>query len=83
MRTWIVLAGVAMVTIPARAQSLLFDFENASAGSSLPLTLTVAGLSANFSSSGLGGFYIQQPRNAILYTPVGFSGNGSPCDRAR
>lgn len=70
-----ILAGVVCFGAQSPAQSVLFDFENASAGSSLPLNLTVGGITASFSSSGLGGFYIQQPQNTILYTPVGFSGN--------
>jgi hypothetical protein len=75
MKTMAVLAGVAFLTHQAPAQTVLFDFENAQVGSGLPLRLTVAGFSASFSSSGLGGFYIQQPQNTILFTPTGFSGN--------
>jgi hypothetical protein len=66
---------VVLVTIQAPAQTVLFDFEDAQVGSGLPLSLTVANITASLSSSGLGGFYIQQPQNTILVTPVGFSGN--------
>jgi hypothetical protein len=66
--TWL-LAGQVL------GQSVLFDFENAQAGSSLPITLTVGGITAQFSSTGLGGFYVQQPQTTIQYTPPGFSGN--------
>ncbi len=70
------LLAITLPACPARAQTVLYDFENAQAGSGLPLDLTVGGITAHFTSSGLGGFYIQQPQNTILYTPIGFSGNG-------
>jgi len=57
------------VTDPA---SVAFDFENASAGTSLPLDLTVGGLTAHFSATG-SGFSIQ-PANTMGFTPAGFSG---------
>ena len=65
----------ALSTTGVRAQSILFDFENAQAGSGLPLDLTVSGVTAHFSSSGIGGYFIQTPQNTILVTPAGFSGN--------
>ena len=65
----------ALASIGVNAQSILFDFENAQAGSGLPLDLTVAGITAHFTSSGIGGYFIQTPQNTILVTPVGFSGN--------
>ena len=71
-----ILTSMALLTCQTQAQSVLFDFENAQVGSSLPQNLTVSGLTASFSANGLGGYYIQQPQNTILYTPVGFSGNG-------
>jgi hypothetical protein len=71
--TLIILALVHAARVPA--QIVLYDFESATAGSGLPLNLTVSGLTAQFTASGLGGFYIQQPQNTILVTPVGFSGN--------
>jgi autotransporter-associated beta strand protein len=61
---------------PATSLGVLFDFENAQVGTSVPLSLTVGGITADFSALGVGGgYYIQQPQNTILYTPVGFSGN--------
>ena len=68
-----VLASLLIFRAPA--QTVLYDFENATAGSGLPLNLTVSGLTAQFTASGLGGYYIQQPQNTILVTPAGFSGN--------
>ena len=71
--TLVVLVG--FLAARAEAQNVLFDFENAGAGSSLPINLTVGGITAQFSATGLGGFYIQQPPNVIGLTPQGFSGN--------
>lgn len=75
MKTRNLLILAALLAVPAGAQSVLFDFENAGAGSSLPISLTAAGLRADFWKTGLGGFYVQQPPNASLPTPAGFSGN--------
>jgi hypothetical protein len=74
MRIRNVLVFVGLLTLPAGAQSIVFDFENAQGGSGLPLSLTVGGLQADFSASGLGGFFVQQPQSAALPTPAGFSG---------
>jgi hypothetical protein len=72
--TYAILTAMALC-MPARAASITFDFENATVGSSLPLNLTVDGLTASLSATGLGSFYIQQPQNTIGLTPQGFSGN--------
>jgi hypothetical protein len=53
---------------------VLFDFENAGPGHMLPITLSSAGVTAVFSSSGAGGFYTSTPSNALIPTPTGFSG---------
>jgi PEP-CTERM motif len=59
----------------ARAQSVLFDFNNAPLHSPLPLDLTVDGITAHFSSSSLlYNYSIQQPSDVIGFTPAGFSG---------
>ncbi len=71
----ILATGLGGLCDEAEAQSVLFDFENAQAHTPLPLSLTVGGITASFSSTGLGGYYIDQPRNSILVTPAGFSGN--------
>ena len=73
---YVLFAAIAVLScVSARAASVLFDFENAQVGSSLPLNLSVDGLTASLSATGFGGFYIQQPQNTILMTPPGFSGN--------
>ena len=59
--------------VRAEAQSILFDFENATRFSPLPVTLTVDGLTAHF--SGTGQSYSIQAANSMGFTPVGFSGN--------
>ena len=55
------------------AQSVLFDFENAPPHASLPITLTVGGITAHFSATGQG--FSIQPANSLGLTPAGFSGN--------
>jgi hypothetical protein len=59
--------------VRAEAQSILFDFENASRFSPLPVSLTVGGLTAQFSGTGQG--FSIQAANTMGFTPVGFSGN--------
>jgi hypothetical protein len=59
--------------IPASAQAVLFNFDNAPIHSSLPIDLTVGGVTAHFSSTGQG-FSIQEA-NALGFTPAGFAGN--------
>jgi hypothetical protein len=59
--------------ISVQAQNTLFDFENAPVHTSLPLQLSVAGLTAQLSATGLG--FSVQPANTMGFTPVGFSGN--------
>ena len=56
------------------AQSVLFDFDNAPVHTSLPIDLTVGGITAHFFSTGLGGYSIQ-PANSLGFTPAGFAGN--------
>ena len=59
--------------IQAQAQSVLFDFENANRLTPLPISLTVGGITAQFSGTGQG--YSIQAANTMGFTPVGFSGN--------
>jgi hypothetical protein len=66
----VVLTTLAFVS--AGAQSILYDFENANAHSSLPLSLTVEGVTAQFSATGQG--FSIQPANTMGFTPAGFSG---------
>jgi hypothetical protein len=67
-------AGVLLVStiFISPANAVVFDFDNAPLHSSLPLSLTVDGLTANFSATGQG-FSIQQA-NVLGFTPAGFSG---------
>jgi len=59
----------------AKAQSVLFDFDNAPLHAPLPIDLTVGGITAHFSSgSPVYNYSIQRPSDVIGFTPVGFSG---------
>jgi len=70
-QTLIVLTSLLLVR--AGAQSVLFDFENANRYSPLPITLTVGGITAQFSATGQG--FSIQAANTMGFTPVAFSGN--------
>ena len=61
------------MAMPAWAQSILFDFDNAPVHSPLPVSLTVGGLTAQLSATGQG--FSIQAANTMGFTPVGFSGN--------
>jgi hypothetical protein len=67
----VILAG--LLAVSAAGQSILFDFENANRYTPLPVTLTVGGLTAQFSGTGQG--FSIQAANTMGFTPVGFSGN--------
>jgi hypothetical protein len=54
------------------AQNILFDFDNAPLQTSLPVSQTVDGVTANFSATGQG--YSIQNANVLGFTPLGFSG---------
>ncbi|MFN8165633.1 MAG: T9SS type A sorting domain-containing protein [Bacteroidia bacterium] len=54
------------------SQPILFDFDNAPPYTSLPISQTVAGLTAQFNATG-SGFSIQAA-NVLGFTPAGFSG---------
>lgn len=51
---------------------VIFDFDNAPYRSSLPLSVTVAGLTAQLSATGQG--YSIQAAGVLGFTPLGFSG---------
>ncbi len=57
---------------PVSAQQILFDFDNAPLYTSFPISLTVGGITANFTATGQG--YSIQNANVIGFTPPGFSG---------
>jgi len=64
---------VAVAIFRGEAQDTVFDFENAPIHISLPLNLTVGGITAQFSATGQG--FSIQPANTMGFTPVSFSGN--------
>lgn len=55
------------------SQSVLFDFDNAPVYSSLPINLTVNGITANFSATGQG--YSIQDAGVLGFVPQGFAGH--------
>lgn len=67
------LAGIALAAAPAAlsAQTVLFDFNSAPIHTSLPIDLTVGGITAHFSATGQG-FSIQD--TSAPGVPSGFSG---------
>ncbi len=58
--------------IPASAQAVLFDFDSAAVGSTLPIVQTSGGVTAHLSATGPG--YSIQAANVLGFTPAGFSG---------
>jgi hypothetical protein len=73
MRTPLFSAILLMLALNTSAQPILFDFDAAPAHSPLPISLTIGGVTAQFSATGQG--YSIQAANALGFTPVGFSGN--------
>src|SRR5438034_10540500 len=63
----------AVLIVHVNAQDILFDFENATVPTSLPLQLIAGGLTAQLSATGQG--FSIQPANTVGFTPVSFSGN--------
>ena len=58
----------------AKAQSVLFDFDNAPLHTPLPVDLTVGGITAHFSGNPSYYNYSIQRADALGFTPVGFAG---------
>ena len=73
MQTLNVLLVVSFLAARAGAQSALFDLDNAPVHTPLPISLTVGGITANFSATGQG--FSIQPANTMGVTPAGFAGN--------
>ena len=70
-----VTAALGLFVTNLRAQTLLFDFDNAPLHTPLPINLTVGGITAHFSANPV--FYnysIQRPADVIGFTPAGFAG---------
>jgi photosystem II stability/assembly factor-like uncharacterized protein len=68
----LLILGVIVQVSPASAQPVLFDFDSAPIHTSLPISQTVNGLTANLSGTGQG--YSIQDANVLGFTPQGFSG---------
>lgn len=73
MKTTLLVLLTNALLLRAGAESVLFDFENAPVHSPLPLSLTVGGITAQFTATGQG--FSIQPANSMGFTPAGFSGN--------
>ena len=68
-------AMTALLTIcGAKAQSVTFDFDNASQYAPLPIDLTVGGITGHFSSGSSFYNYSIQRADVLGFTPQGFSG---------
>jgi len=61
-----------LLTLPVVARAELFTFDSAPIHSSLPIDQTVGGVTAHFSSTGLG--FSIQAANTMGFTPAGFGG---------
>ena len=72
MKTKTLVLLATLLVARAGAQSVLFDFDNAPIYTPLPISLTVGGITAQFSATGQG-FSVQQA-NVLGFTPAGFSG---------
>lgn len=68
----IALSSTLTLAASAGAGNVLFDFDNAPPMTSLPIDLTVGGVTAHLTATGQG-FSIQQA-GTLGFTPVGFSG---------
>jgi hypothetical protein len=72
-RALLVLSAAGLLAGPAAAQSVLFDFDSTPQHTPLPITLSVGGVTAGFSATGLG--FSIQAANTLGFTPAGFGGN--------
>lgn len=72
--SWIILLSFLLIArvSTVSAQAVLFDFDNAPLYSSLPINLTVSGITAHLSATGQG--YSIQNANVLGFTPQGFAG---------
>lgn len=74
MKASILLIAVGFFLGDAKAQSILFDFDNAPLHSPLPVDLTVGGVTAHFSGNPSFYNYSIQRADALGFTPAGFAG---------
>ncbi len=68
------LTAVGLLPAAGCAQSVLFDLDNAPVHTSLPIDLTVGGITAHLSSTGLGSYSVQ-PVGTLGLAPAGFAGS--------
>ncbi len=71
-RALMIFASLGLLSGPAAAQGILFDFNDAPLHAPLPITLTVGGVTATVSANGQG--YSVQNVDVVGFTPLGFSG---------
>lgn len=74
-RALFAIVAVLALNSSAKAASVLFDFNSGPQFTSVPLTLTVGGITAQLSATG-NGFSIQNTAQVIGGLPTGFSGLG-------
>ena len=72
MKTKILILLASVLVAKMEAQSILFDFDNAPVHTSLPISVTVGGITAQLSATGQG--FSIQPANSLGFTPAGFAG---------
>jgi hypothetical protein len=65
---------IAAFSVSARAQTVTFDFDNATQHAPLPLDLTAGGITGHFSSSTALYNYSIQAADVLGFTPEGFAG---------
>ena len=70
----ILAAALGFYASQTKAQSVLFDFDNAPLHSPFPIDLTVSGITAHFSANPAYYNYSIQRADALGFTPQGFAG---------
>lgn len=75
LKAFFILAAFVALGMPASGATVLYDFNSGPQHASLPLDLTVGGITAHFSATGQG-FSIQDTVQSIGVLPAGFSGLG-------
>jgi len=68
----ILVSGLFLLTSPARAASVVFDFDGGPLHAQTPLTQVAGGITAQFTATGQG--YSIQPADVLGFTPAGMSG---------
>ncbi len=68
----IILAAAGLTPAAVSGQNVLFDFDTAPVHTSLPISLTVGGITAHLSATGQG--FSIQPASSLGFTPAGVAG---------